>query len=182
MREFLLKLMKKAFITGRPGVGKSTVLREVKNILENNGWRIGGVTCPEIRKNGKRIGFEIIDVASNNKGILASINLLEGPMVGKYRVNLEDLERIAIPAIKKSMEELDLTIIDEIGPMELKSKRFHELVLEALKSDKSIIAVLHRSLVREFSMRFPDVRVFEVNEVNRAYIARDIANYFMGRA
>lgn len=173
--------MKKAFITGRPGVGKSTVLKEVIVILKNNRWKIGGITCPEIRKNGKRIGFEVIDVASNSRGILASVDFFGGPKVGKYCVNLEDLEKIAIPAIMKSIEELDLTIIDEIGPMELKSKKFYELILDVLKSNKSIIAVLHKSLVKEFSIRFPNIKIFEVDETNRTYIAKEIANYFMGR-
>ncbi|MDH5806329.1 MAG: NTPase [Candidatus Methanomethylicaceae archaeon] len=173
--------MKKVFITGRPGVGKSTVLKEVITILKNNGFKIGGITCPEIRKNGKRIGFEIIDIASNNKGILASMDFFKGPMVGKYYVNLEDLEKIAIPAIKKSIEELDLTVIDEIGPMELKSKKFYELIMDILKSNKSIIAIIHKSLVKNFSIEFPNIRFFEVNEINRIHIAKEIANYFMGR-
>lgn len=171
----------KAFITGRPGVGKSTVLKEVMSILRNKGWRIGGIICPEIRKNGRRIGFEIIDVASNNRGILASIDIHEGPMVGRYYVNLKDLEEIAISSIRKSIEEYDLTVIDEIGPMELKSKKFYDLVLETLASNKSILAVLHKSLVRDFSVKFSDIKIFEVNEVNRTYIAKEIANHFMRR-
>ncbi|MDW7970902.1 MAG: NTPase [Nitrososphaerota archaeon] len=171
----------KAFITGRPGVGKSTVLREVMLILRDRGWRIGGIICPEIRRNGRRIGFEIVDVASNNRGILASTDIHGGPMVGRYYVNLRDLEEIAIPSIRKSMEEYDLTVIDEIGPMELKSRKFHDLVYEVLASDKSILAVLHKSLVETFSMRFSKIKVFEVNEINRRYIAKEIANYFVRR-
>ncbi len=174
-----MKNMKKAFITGRPGIGKSTVLREVVNILKNKGWKIGGIICPEVRRNGIRIGFNIIDILSNTSGILASINLYNGPRIGRYYVNINDIERIAIPAIKKSLEEADLTVIDEIGPMELLSKKFYNLIIEILSIDKSILCVIHKSLVKEFSLKFPNIPIFEITEENRSFIANKILNYLL---
>ncbi|MCC6013175.1 MAG: NTPase [Candidatus Verstraetearchaeota archaeon] len=171
--------MKKAFITGRPGVGKSTVLREVITILKNKGWKIGGIFCPEIRKDGRRIGFNIVDIFSNTSGILASINLHNGPRIGRYYVNINDIERIAIPAIKKSLEEADLTVIDEIGPMELLSHKFHDLVMEILLANKSLLCVVHKSLIKEFSLKFPTIPIFEVTEENRSFIASKIVDYFL---
>jgi nucleoside-triphosphatase len=110
-------------ITGRPGSGKTTLLNKVKNSLESNGYNIGGVFCPEIRENGERVGFNIIDIMNKKKGILSHINCT-GPRVSKYKVNLKDLNEIGVSAIKKAVKKADYIFIDEIAPMELYSEEF----------------------------------------------------------
>jgi nucleoside-triphosphatase len=64
--------------------------------------------------------------------------------VGKYRVNLEDLESIGAKAITVAVENCDVVAIDEIGPMELFSEKFKDATLKALESHKLVIAVVHR--------------------------------------
>jgi nucleoside-triphosphatase len=52
----------------------------------------------ENRKNGVREGFEIVDISAAKVGCLAHVNQKEGPQVGKYRVNMQDLESIGVQA------------------------------------------------------------------------------------
>jgi len=61
-------------LTGPPGVGKTTILEEIKNRIKEKEYSIGGIYCPEIRENGRRTGFNIIDISSGRKGILASVH------------------------------------------------------------------------------------------------------------
>lgn len=50
------------FITGNPGCGKSTL---IKKLLEGiAGKKVSGMITPEIRVDGVREGFKIIDLAS----------------------------------------------------------------------------------------------------------------------
>src|SRR5215471_12494383 len=71
-------------ITGSPGSGKSTLMaRLIQDIHAKN---IAGLSTPEIRHNGIRSGFKMIDLASGEETILAS-TLGSGPTVGKYHVN-----------------------------------------------------------------------------------------------
>ena len=89
-------------ITGQPGVGKTTVCRAVVNRL---GRSAGGMVCSDITEGGggegdsrsRRVGFELLDLQTGVKGVLAHIRG-DGPRVGKYHVNLHDLDRIGVSA------------------------------------------------------------------------------------
>jgi nucleoside-triphosphatase len=59
-------------LTGDPGVGKTTALLRVVQGLKARDVKVGGVVSKEIRSNNMRIGFEFIDLASNNVAALAS--------------------------------------------------------------------------------------------------------------
>jgi nucleoside-triphosphatase len=131
------------FITGRPGIGKTTVLLRTVEDLKALGYSVGGMISREVRESGVRVGFKIFDLATNKIGWLAHVNQKVGPQVGKYRVNLEDLNSIGVYAILYAIENLDVTVIDEIGPMELHSEKFREAVEKAIESNKLVIGTVH---------------------------------------
>jgi len=62
------------------------------------------------------VGFEIKDITNDKHGWLAYVNQKVGPQVGKYHVNLEDLENVGVKAIVEAKEKCDVVVIDEIGP------------------------------------------------------------------
>jgi len=142
----------KVFLTGKPRSGKSTVLARVINILKNKGLKVGGFITPEIVVNGKRVGFKVIDVYSGEEGILAKVctGVEDKPRVGKYCVDVEDFERVVLPALDFAVNECDVVCVDEIGKMELFSKKFKEKIEEILRSEKTVVAVLHRNLVGRY--------------------------------
>ncbi|MEM3012095.1 MAG: nucleoside-triphosphatase, partial [Candidatus Hadarchaeales archaeon] len=131
--------MKNFLLTGRPGSGKSTVIGRTVSLLRGEGVRVGGIFCPELREGGERVGFEIRDLLTGEVGVLARVGL-EGPGVGKYGVNLEALERIGGGGIRRALEEAEVVVVDEIGPMEVLSKGFREAVLQALSSPLPLLA------------------------------------------
>ena len=124
----------------------------------------------EVRENNTRVGFEIIDLAMNRRGWLAHVNKKGGPQVGRYRVNVEDLESVGVQAINRAVEACSVIAIDEIGPMELFSDKFKEAAQKALSSSKLVIAVVHWKasdrLVKETKSR-EDSEVFVVTPENR---------------
>lgn len=136
-------LKRTLFITGRPGVGKTTVLLKIVEGLRAEGFKVGGMISREVRKAGSRIGFEILDISSGEKGWLAHVKQPVGPKIGKYRVNLSDLESVGVKAISEALEQADVIVIDEIGPMELYSQKFIEAVRKALESSKPVIGTVH---------------------------------------
>jgi len=158
------------FVTGRPGVGKTTVLLKVIEGMKVKGFNVGGMISREVRSKGSRIGFEVVDIASGKKGWLAHIKQPVGPKIGKYRVNLNDLNSVGVRAILNALEQADVTVIDEIGPMELYSKEFIEAVEKALKSPKPIIGTVHfrvRHPLIDHLKKRDDSEILEVTPNNR---------------
>jgi len=130
-------------LTGNPGVGKTTVLTRTVDALKTAGYTVGGMISREVREGGTRVGFEILDLTSGRRGWLAHVNQKSGPQIGRYRVNIEDLNSIGAQAILAAVENCDVIAVDEIGPMELFSEKFKEATRKALESRKLVVAVVH---------------------------------------
>lgn len=128
-------------LTGRPGIGKSTAIEKIIQSIGNQ--RVGGFVSREIREHGKRKGFEIITL-DGARGVLAHVNRKTGPQVGKYRVNVDDIENVAIPSLKEARKQGKLIIIDEIASMEMKSSLFRDEVLKCLNEGIVIATIQNR--------------------------------------
>ena len=59
--------MTSIILTGAPGVGKTTIVMDVAQKLEESGVRVGGLVSREVRTNNVRIGFDFIDLATNDR-------------------------------------------------------------------------------------------------------------------
>lgn len=157
--------MTKILLSGAPGSGKTTLVRRV---IERLSRPVAGFYTQEIRQSGVRRGFELLTLDGEH-GLLAHIDFRRPPRVGKYGVDLGVLERLAVPAIRAGLAAGALIVIDEIGPMELLSAPFRQVVLEALESPSDLLAtVVQRST--PFSDRvksMPGVTLLEVNLLNR---------------
>ncbi|MCX8177455.1 MAG: NTPase [Candidatus Bathyarchaeota archaeon] len=137
-------MQKRIFLlTGSPGVGKTTALLRVIDKLKAEGYSVGGMVSREVRQGGIRVGFEILDLTGNRRGWLAHISQNSGPQVGKYRVNLNDLEDVGVQAIMTAIKRCNIIVVDEIGPMELFSEKFRIAVKDAIESGKPLIGVVH---------------------------------------
>jgi len=159
-------LRKRIFLlTGSPGVGKTSALSRIVESLKAEGYNVGGMVSREARAGRDRFGFEILNVNTGEKGWLAHVSQNEGPQVGRYRVNINDLENIGAKAITSAVKESDVIVIDEIGPMELHSKKFKEAALMAAESPKLLIGVVHWKATDPFLTRIKDRDDAEVRVV-----------------
>jgi nucleoside-triphosphatase len=154
-------------VTGRPGCGKTTLIRRVVEALQGR-MSIGGIYTEEIREGRARKGFAIVDLSSGRRGILAHTDLGSGPRVGKYRVNLKDIEEIAVPAIMEALRTKELLVIDELAPMELASPKFIEAVEAALASEKHLLFAVQQRSAHPLALRVRrEFTLFEVTPSNR---------------
>lgn len=162
-------------LTGNPGVGKTTVVMEVVDSLKEKGYNVGGIVSREVRSDNVRTGFEIIDLMSERQGWLARVTSGTGPRVGKYRVEMHDLESIGVRAIIDAVDGSDVVVIDEIGPMELFSGGFKEAVKKALECAKLVLCVVHRRAhdpILDSLKNREDAELFEVTLENRSSLSR----------
>jgi nucleoside-triphosphatase len=135
---------KNILLAGRPRVGKSTLILKVVETLKKEGCLPGGFYTIEVREGGSRIGFDI-NTLDGKTGVLARVGLKSSYRLGKYGIDMEQFEEIALAALEDAIEKREIIIIDEIGYMELKSRRFRELVLMALDSQKPVLATVMKN-------------------------------------
>ena len=158
------------FVTGQPGIGKTTIILKTVDDLKNMGFKVGGMLSREVREKGTRVGFEIVDFGTEKRGWLAHVNQPEGPQVSKYRVNLRDLDNIGAGCIRNAVTDAQIVVVDEIGPMELHSSAFKEAVVQAVNSDKPLLGVIHQRardpLIEQLRKR-DDAEIVEATYGNR---------------
>ncbi len=160
------KGIKNILLTGKPGIGKTTIIKEWSERLGGT----GGFYTLEMREGKERVGFKIVTI-NGKEGILAQKGFLSRFKVGKYGVNIANLEGIGVKSIEESLvnSEIKVIIIDEIGKMELVSAKFQGAVKKALDSSKIVIGVITQApslFVKEVKRR-EDTRVVEVTLENR---------------
>jgi len=131
-------MVKNFFITGKPGCGKTSLIIEILKELDLDA---GGFYTQEIREKEIRKGFKIVTL-NDKEGILAHINIKSPYRVSRYKVNIRGLEKIGVESILKAIKENKVIVIDEIGAMELFSKKFQEAVLAALNSLKQVLGII----------------------------------------
>jgi nucleoside-triphosphatase len=158
-------LGRKIFITGRPGVGKTTLIRKVAERLRAEAE---GFITEELREGGKRTGFKVQDL-SGNEGVLSHVNIKSKQRVGKYCVNVKGFELVAIPAMERAMAKGKILVVDEIGRMELFSQQFRQKIIEAIESQGAIIATIHQKPhpFTDQILKTPGIEIITITEKNR---------------
>jgi nucleoside-triphosphatase len=119
-------------LTGPPGVGKSTI---IQTIVREMGAEAGGCYVRADAVNGERTHFEAVTLAGE-RALLAMKSAMRvfpnEATFGAFRVNLDALHDLVIPALLRAASSGQIVILDEIGPMQIVSPRFCEAVLGIL--------------------------------------------------
>ncbi len=161
-------------IMGKPGVGKTTLLERVVEQLHGS-LHLAGFTTTEVRDSaGQRVGFDIVTVEGKREE-LARVGFRSRARVGRYGVNLEAFERLALPELAR--RDVDLIVVDEIGKMECSSGRFRRAVEDVLDSPVSALATLGMGRLPFFqAMRDrPDIELVTLTERNRGALVAELS-------
>ena len=102
--------------------------------------------APEVRVEGRRIGFKLVDLLTGEEVWLARRDYPSPVRVGSYGVVVEEASQLVERALNRAMSETPVVGIDEVGPMELKLPVFKPMLLKLLRSDKHLILVVHYNL------------------------------------
>jgi nucleoside-triphosphatase len=161
------------FLTGNPGVGKTTLIRAIAERL--SGINCAGFYTEEIRQSGERTGFRIMTL-DGGKAALASIGTKK-PTVGKYSVRIEEFEKLVLRYIDPILTSADLYIVDEIGNMELLSQQFRAKLTDLLAGPTNLLATISKKadgFVNQIKRR-ADAEIVEVTRSNRGELPEKLA-------
>lgn len=163
-------------LTGRPGSGKTTAIRKILSRLSR---KAGGFYTEEIREKGRRVGFRIMTLDAQ-KGVMAHVNIQSPDRIGKYGVDLEVIDTLAVESLQRAKSENSLIIIDEIGPMELLSSKFTGEVLDVIKGDSDVLGTVAKRKNEFINQirRLPNVTILEIFPGNREEIVEDVVSRF----
>lgn len=125
--------MRPILFTGAPGIGKSTLLCRLADVVDPR--MVSGVISGEIRIEGKRQGFSVRSFGGA-PGVLSSPDLPGEPRFGtlmpdgsrRLGLSLDHLDQVVCAEVESSLPNAKMVILDEIGPMQVESKRFRRLV------------------------------------------------------
>ncbi|XP_012286912.1 cancer-related nucleoside-triphosphatase homolog [Orussus abietinus] len=182
---------KHVLLTGKPGIGKSTICKKVASMLNSKNYKVEGFYTEEVRRTGQgRVGFDVVPISdADNRSPLARVTHVLQPhqytshRIGNYNVFVDDFERVALPLLDSNS---DVLVIDEIGKMEMFSMKFYEAVSNIfLKEDSKKICVLACiPITNNVSPRFLTLlrelrghgacKLFEVSYENRDQLPQEI--------
>jgi nucleoside-triphosphatase len=166
--------MKALLLTGRPGIGKTTVIRRIADALK--GERIAGFYTEELRSRGERTGFRIVTLDGHSR-LMAGIDIGSPHRVAKYGVDVSAVDATAEATLAPHSAEVFL--VDEIGKMECLSIAFVEAVRRLLAANRLIVAsvALKGAGLIEEVKRLPGIVLREVTVQNRDHLPGEVIQW-----
>ena len=143
-------------ITGTHGGGKSELVMKLAGLLRAAGKKPGGICAVGLWENGLRSGFDLVDLASDNRVPLCRRSV-KGASVnaGEFGFYPEGLAAGAAALSAESTVGTDVFFVDEIGFLELEgggwSQALERLLLDA---SRPVILVVRDYLLNKVLARW----------------------------
>ncbi len=155
-------------ITGDIQQGKTTFTQKIVSDLVDEKYNIAGFLSLGIHKDGKRIGFDLVDIETSEKIELCSDSKYETKIrLGHYSFNNDAFIFGNKILISEKIAKKQLIVIDEIGPLELGGRGWSSSI-EELTGKYSIpqLWVVRKMLVEKVSRRWNigDAFIFDITE------------------
>lgn len=170
-------------ITGLPGAGKTHALLRVIEMLETEGFTIGGMINEPTLDGRRRVGFTVKDWKTKETTTFAHADIESKVTIGKLGVDLQKMEQVGVQAIMNACENCDIIVVDEVGRVEVESQAFVDAVKFAMDVEKPMILTLHKKsrnpLLQDIRRR-DDVRILEVTPTNRNLLPYKIMRLMNG--
>ncbi len=154
---------KNIFLTGAPASGKTTI---IKKVVKSLSVPARGFYTEEEKKDGQRVGF-LMKTLDGKEGYLAHQDIKSDFYIRRYKVSIENIETIAVPAITPGNNQI--IILDEIGKMECFSRLFKQAAIKALDSSCIVLGTIALG-GDDFILRIKkrqDIQIHEVGPGNR---------------
>lgn len=140
-------------LTGPTHSGKTTFLLKMLDIFKQKGDSCKGLLSPARFSNGRRIGYDGMDIRTGKIFPLARVEgSSEWPKAGRFFFDPEGLAK-AKSAVG-DFSPTDLTVVDEIGQLELRRDGLWTEIQSLLNQPQIKWFVVRESLMFRFLERF----------------------------
>jgi nucleoside-triphosphatase THEP1 len=131
--------------------------------------RAAGFYTEDLQSRGVREGFRIVTL-DGEMALLAATGHPGPVQVSKYGIDLEELERVGVSALRRGMDRGHVVVADEIGKMQLYSRAFRQTILEAVRNGHPLLGTIMqgRNPYAEKIRRHRNVELIVLTQDNRA--------------
>lgn len=155
-------------ITGDIQQGKTTFTERIVSDLSDEKFKIEGFLSKGINYEGKRTGFNLVDIRSTEEMELCSDKKYETKVkLGNYYFNNDAIIFGNKILSSENIQKADLIVIDELGPLELKGLGWTNSI-EVLTGNFSIpqLWVVRKKLVEKMSTRWNigDAYIYDISK------------------
>jgi nucleoside-triphosphatase THEP1 len=138
-------------LCGRVGEGKSEALQLLVESVRTDGFRVAGILSPAVRRDGRRVGYDLIDLASGDRTGLSRLAGDAGaagrPSVGNFSFQPEGIRAGQAALLNPAA---DLVMVDEVGPWELRDQGWAGSLYQlTLETDTPMIWVVRSDIVEQ---------------------------------
>ncbi|MFZ5790801.1 MAG: nucleoside-triphosphatase [Pseudomonadota bacterium] len=167
-------------VTGRPGIGKTTVIRRVADLLEDRCLR--GFYTEEVREGGERRGFRLVGFDGTTR-MIAHVDFPRSHRVGKYGVEVDAIGEAAAALLRPDPAAYAY-LVDEIGKMECLSEDFVAAMRALVSGRTPLVATVGArggGFIAEVKRR-PECELWEVTHANRDEMPSRVRAWIAERA
>jgi nucleoside-triphosphatase THEP1 len=162
-------------ITGKPRIGKSTM---IKKLVHDLGTDVcGGFYTEEIADAGHRVGFKCVSVDGESVEI-AHVDNPSDIRVGRYGIDVAMFERFSLGLLKGALSSR-IIVIDEIGFMQMLSTPFRDTVHDIISGGHIVLGTVPVDCHPDIDQikHLQTVEIISLNEFNRDATSQLVANY-----
>jgi len=155
-------------LTGSSEQGKTTQIQKISEILKENKISVGGIYSPRIMENNRTIGYDIIDITTNEREIFLrqteDDNLKK---IGRFKIYPQGLQKGNIALKPSANINNKVVIIDEVGNLELEDQGWANSVKDLVFTSNNHIILVVRDIFVEKTIQkwnLKEVTVFNISD------------------
>ena len=154
---------KLALWVGPKHSGKTTLAAQLVDAVRARGFTVAGFLAPAVRHSGQLDGFDLVDVATDRRAILARRDLDGAERAGRFGLLNEGLAFGADVLTRAVATPSDLVIVDEFGPLELQGRGWRRQVDQLVQAGPFLLVlVVRQEIVDTVAELYSAVAVSEV--------------------
>jgi nucleoside-triphosphatase THEP1 len=166
-------------VSGPTGSGKTTLVGDVLDRLRRRGFRVGGILAPGLLSDGRRTGFDLVNLATGERRPLAREGQAEPGQHARWSRFAFDADALALGrrALLADSRSADVVVVDEVGPFELSGGGWADALDRLRDFEGHVILVVRESLVEAVRARWgsPDAVVRDASAADPDAVADEIA-------